>query len=294
MLFDRSDNPILPYMNQWFRSPFVDPLPFTAERFKPRDMIEALAYPAFWAFQPTALVSELPVRDARFAIAYVASLGTLACYLLRWRTCTSPLDRAGLLLSVFFATAFALWELAFSILRYLATLEVLTGTMVLIALRPLLEQRRLRMPLVIGCTLVGVVVMATAVYPDWGRMASPRPVAVRFPDIEPDSLVVLLDSSPMAYLAASVPPSIRFVGANNNLIKPGQRSLLSRQAEEMIRTQAGPLYGLEDPSEAPGIADQTLNYYGLARRRCSQVVSNLDNDAIRLCRLTTTHGNPSS
>ncbi len=294
MLFHRYDNPILPYMNQWFRSPFVDPLPFTDERFKPRDLVEALAYPGFWAFRPTTLVSELPVRDARFAIAYVASLVTLACYLLRWRTCASSLDRAGLLLSVFFATAFALWELAFSILRYLALLELLTGTMVLIALRPLLEQRRLRMPLVIGCTLVGIVVMATAVYPDWGRMASPRPVAVRFPDIEPDSLVVLLDSAPVAYLADWVPPSIPFVGANNNLIKPGQQSLLSRQAEEMIRTHAGPLYGLEAPSEAPGIADQTLAYYGLARKGCSQVVSNLDNDAIRLCRLTTAPGNSPS
>jgi hypothetical protein len=292
MLFHRYDNPILPYMNQWFRSPFVEPLPFTDERFKPRDLVEALAYPGFWAFQPTTLVSELPARDARFAIAYVAAVGTLAGYLLRWRTCTAGLDRVGLLLSVFFATAFALWELVFSILRYLATLELLTGTMVLIALQPLLEQRRLRMPLIIGCTLVGGVVMATAVYPNWGRMASPRPVAVRFPDIEPGSLVVLLDPSPMAYLADSVPPSIPFVGANNNLIKPGQRSLLSRQAEEMIRTHAGPLYGLENPSEAPGIADQTLGYYGLARSGCSQVVSNLDNDAIRVCRLTTARGNP--
>jgi hypothetical protein len=294
LLFERYRNPILPYMNQWFRSPFVDPLAFTDERFKPHGLIQAVTYPVFWAVRPVTLVSELPVRDARFAIAWLALLGLLACHVLRRRAIVPCVNRAGLLLSVFFAAGFAFWELASSVFRYLATLELLAGTMVLIALRPLLERRRLRVPIALGCAAAGVAVAATAVYPDWGRMTSPRPVRIAMPDIEPGSLVILLDRSPMAYLADAVPPAIPFVGANNNLIQPGKGGLLSRQAEDMIRTHAGPLYGLEEPSESPGIADQTLAYYGLARDGCAPVASNLDDNAIRLCRLTAAHSHPPS
>ena len=293
VLFDRYQNPILPYMNHWFHSPFVDRLSFTDERFKPRDAIQALAYPFFWAFQPRTLVSELPVRDARFALAYVALFGMLIWHVAHRRTAASCLDRAGLLLSIFFATAFALWEFMFSILRYLATLELLTGTVVLIALRPVLLRPRARPLLAFGCTALGIIVVATTVYPDWGRMASPRPVRIRLPELEPGGLVVLLDPSPMAYLADQVAVAIPFVGANNNLIKPGGGGLLSRQAEEMIRTHSGPLYGLEDSAEAPGVADETLEYYGLVRSGCSQVISNLDQDVIRLCRLRMAHSDPS-
>ena len=123
------------------------------------------------------------------------------------------------------------------------------------------------------------------IYPDWRRLPSASPVQVEFPTIEADSLVVLLDPSPMAYLANRVPPAIRFVGANNNLVQPGRGGLLSRQAEIAIRTHGGPLYGLEDPAEAPGIADRTLAFYRLRRDGCGQISSNLDDNAIRLCRL---------
>jgi hypothetical protein len=294
LLFERYHNPILPYMNQWFRSPFVDPLPFTDERFKPRDLAQAMAYPVFWAIRPATLVSELPVRDARFAIAWLASLACLACHVLRRRHSAPCVNRAGLLLSVFFVAALVLWELVFSVFRYLATLELLTGTMVLVALRPLLERPRFRVPLGLGCTAAGIAVAAIAVYPDWGRMDSPRPVRITLPPIEPGSLVILLDPSPMAYLADLVPPAIRFIGVNNNLIQPGQDGPLARQADTMIRSHSGPLYGLEEPSESPGIADRTLAYYGLARDGCAQVVSNLDDNAIRLCRLTAAHRHPPS
>ena len=293
VLFDRYRNPILPYLNNWFHSPFVDPLPFTDERFKPRDLLQALAYPAFWAIRPTTLVNELPMRDARFAVACVASLGTIGYHALCRRADAPPTDR-GLLLSVFFVSAFAVWELAFSVLRYLAPLELLTGTMVLIALRPLLARPRARIPVALGCAALGAAVTAATVYPDWGRTPAPRPVQISLPALTPNSLVILLDPSPMAYLADLVSPAIPFVGANNNLIQPGRGGLLARQAENMIRAHAGPLYGLEEPSESPGIADQTLAYYGLARNGCSPVVSDLDNNAIRLCRLTTAHGHSPS
>jgi hypothetical protein len=267
-------------MNQWFHSPFVDPIPYTEERFKPQSLLQALAYPFFWAFRPTTRVSELPLRDPRFALAYVALLAVVTRQVLHSRK-----DRCGAVLCIFVSTAFALWELAFSSLRYLATLELITGTLVLLALRPLLEKPTLRFVTSVGFIVLGIAVQAVTLYPDWGRMPAPSPVRVTMPAMEPGSLVILLDQSAMAYLANSVPPAIPFVGTDNNLTLLGDRGLLARQAETMIRSHTGPLYGLENPVENPEVADSTLDYYGLRRGHCTQVISNLDNDAIRLCRL---------
>jgi hypothetical protein len=277
-------NPILPFLNQVFHSPFVDPRPFTDDRFLPRGPVMALAYPFYWAAHARALVSELPVRDPRFAIAYVA-VATLAARALRRPSGGDGSSRTGTMLVLFFAVSFALWEMQFSVLRYLATLELLSGAVVLVALRPLLIRPGIRAPVALGVVGLCAVVQAATVYPDWGRMAGKQPMLVRLPALEANALVVLLDPAPMAYLADLLPPAVRLVGANNNLIQPGGNGVLAHQAETAIRSYAGPLYGLEDPAESPGVADRTLTYYRLRRGNCSPVESNLDNNAIHLCRL---------
>ena len=271
-------------MNQLFHSPFVAPRSYTDARFFPRDPAMALAYPFYWAAHARALASELRVRDPRFAIAYVAVV-VAAAQALRRRNGDVGGARAGTLLVVFFTLSFVLWEVQFSVLRYLATLELLSGAVALVALRPLLLRAGLRGPVAVSFVCLCAVVQAITIYPNWARMEGTLPIRVRPPALEANAVVVLLDPSPMAYLADGLPPSIRFIGANNNLIQPGGVGLLANQAEAAIRTHAGPLYGLEDPTESPCIADRTLAYYRLRRGTCSAVQSNLDNNAIRLCRL---------
>lgn len=281
-LYRNFGNPVLPYLNQVFHSTFVDPLSFADTRFLPRSAVMALAYPFYWAAQPSTLISELPARDPRFAIAYVA-LVALGVQALRGRA--EGGSRAGTMLAVFFAVTFALWEAQFSCLRYLATLELLTGAVALMALRPLLLRPGLRVPVALVFVALCAGVQAVTIYPDWGRMAAPLPQRASLPAVEPDAMVVLLDPAPMAYLASLLPTSVRLVGANNNLVQPGGRSLLAQRAARAIRSHEGPLYGLEDPAEAPGAADRTLAYYRLRRGTCAPVQSNLDNNAILWCRL---------
>ena len=284
LLYRHFGNPILPFMNQVFHSAFVDPLPFTDDRFFPRGHWMALAYPFYWAAHARALASELPVRDPRFAITYVA-VAALAVRALRRPSDGDGCSRAGTLLVLFFALSFALWEVQFAILRYLAPLELLSGAVMLVALRPLLIRPGTRAPVALAFVALCAAVQAMTVYPNWGRMQGTLPMRDRLPALEANALVVLLDRSPMAYLAELLPPLVRFVGANNNLIQPGGKGLLAHQAETAIRSHTGPLYGLEDPVESPGAADRTLGYYRLRRGNCSRVESNLDNNAIHLCRL---------
>jgi len=285
LLYRHFGNPMLPYLNQVFRSPFVDPLPFTDGRFFPRGITMALAYPFYWAAQPRALASELLVRDPRFAIAYVA-LASIAVRALRRRLDGRSGNRSAAMLAVFFSGTFALWEMQFSVLRYLAALELLTGAIVLTALRPWLTRPGIRAPVALAFVALCVGTQAMTIYPNWGRMAAPLPMRASLPTaVEPDAMVVLLDGAPMAYLADLFPATVRLVGANNNLVRPGGGNLLARQAAAAIRNHEGPLYGLQDQVESPGTADRTLAYYELRRGPCAPVESNLDNNAIQWCRL---------
>jgi hypothetical protein len=289
VLYRHFGNPILPFMNHVFHSPFVDPRPFTDDRFLPKGPAMILAFPFYWAAQARAVAGELPMRDPRFAIAFVA-VASLAARALRLPSGGDGSSRAGTLLVLFFAISFAVWEAQFAILRYLAVLELLSGAVVLVALQPLLIRPGARVPVALGFVALCAVAQAMTVYPNWGRMEGTPPMRTRLPALEANAMVVLLDPSPMAYLADLLPPSVRFVGANNNLIRPGGDALLARTAETAIRSHTGPIYGLEDPVESPGAADWTLMYFRLRRGNCSLVESNLDNNAIHLCRLWPASG----
>lgn len=281
-LWQRFDNPVFPYFNDLFRSSWGEPGRMADVRFMPRSAVQALFYPLFWAFTRQTLVTELPMRDPRIALGWIAVLAFAVQAV--WQRRYAP--RGVAMLSAFWVVTYVAWETCFSIARYLATMELFSGILIMTALWPLLA--RLAGEWQRACsTALALVLIAVTVYPDWGR-ASPgdQAVAVELPSLPADSLVVLLDSSPMAYVAAFAMPGTRFVGTNNNLVHPGGRTLLARQVEAAIRTYPGPLWGLEMPRESPGVADATLRAYALRRgSECAPVRSNLDGDGILACPL---------
>ena len=285
-LWARTGDPVFPYFNQIFHSPWATAAANTDTRFLPRDTVQALAYPLFWAFTPSRLVSELPARDPRILLGWLAvlAIGARAAWRRRW-----PAPGLVAPLAVW-VVGYTLWEAQFSILRYLATLELLSGPLLLAALGPPLARMPARRSIPALAALAAALAAMT-VYPGWGRApAGPQAVSVRLPALVPGSLVVLLDPSPMAYAAAFAPRDVRFVGANNNLVRPGGGTALDHAVAAAIVHQAGPLWGL---AEDPKTANATLRAYGLARAPgCVRVRSNLDGNAILACPLTRTPASP--
>ncbi len=275
-------NPLFPYFNQLFQSPLLPPAAIADTRFLPHSLGQALAYPFIWGFTRHHVVAELTLRDPRLALALLAGL---VCALPPWPKRGIGLGRRDACLLVFCGTGFVLWEAQFSILRYLAPIELLSGLPVLLALRRL--ARPARVPALLAAVLLACA--AVTIYPDWGR-ASPADTAasVLLPPLPADAMVLLLTSDPMAYVAAYAAPSVRFVGIENNLIHPGNGSLLERRIEQAVRGHRGPLYGLEVP-DAGGPADAALRHYGLRRRLpCAAVRTNLEQDGLRICALAPT------
>ncbi len=130
-LYLKFGNPIFPFFNNVFRSPFYPPVQISTEYLKPNGALETLFYPFYWAFEVQRRVWEGPNREPRFAVAYVAVVLAVLVALAarRWARApgTEDSERSGKLVLGFFAIAFVVWEAQFSIYRYLFPLEMIAG-----------------------------------------------------------------------------------------------------------------------------------------------------------------------
>lgn len=286
-LWRHTGNPLFPYFNELFRSPWAPPKAMTDTRFLPGNLWQAALFPALWAFQASTASAELPVRDPRLLLGLIACLALALIGAIRRSKSEAP--ERGLL--AFWLVAFAAWEARFGILRYAAVLELLSGipiALLLVRIRQWGSRGEAAPPVAIALplALLTACLMAFTVYPHWGR-APPGPLAADVrPPFRAGDLVLLLDPAPMAYVAAFSPPGVRFAGVNNNLIRPGGGTALDHAVVRAILQEPGPLWGIESPRDERGEADRALGFYGLERSRpCVALRSNLDANALRACRL---------
>lgn len=290
--FQSYGNPLFPFMNHVFRSDLVDHHAWTDLRFMPKSMLMALFYPAYWAIQESTLVCELNMRDARILIGLVSALLVLGAYVLRLlrQRATAPavVETLGLHVAVMFIGSFVLWEYVWSIYRYLSVLECLVGVLLMIALTRVLGRRGHQGSVLIALAAIMAVTMATTHYPWWSRaQRTGRVFSAQLPSIEPNAMVVLLDPYAYSFLVPSMPESVRVVGANSNLVRPGSWGRLEKIIEDAIREHRGPLWGMEYPDAFPGVADTTLKHHRLERdAQCVLVDTNIEaRPIVRACHL---------
>ena len=276
-------NPIFPYMNNLFHSDLIALGSWTDGRFMPKTTLMALVYPAHWAFHRSTDVSELPMRDPRILLGCASALVVVLAFAGRWlRERTAPsigsFDSLALFLGIAFLVSYALWETVWSIYRYLAIQESLCGVLLLAALRIAFGPRGKPLLLSGLFALAAVWTVRTTQYPWWDR--APRgaeAISVQLPPLEPNAMVLFLDSQPYAYLVPSMPISARAIGVNNNLVHPGASGRLWSMIEAAVRDHRGPLWGVEDPADDPGVADVSLSSLRLARdSECFPLITNME------------------
>jgi hypothetical protein len=184
--------------------------------------------------------------------------------------------------------SYALWEKVWSIYRYLAVQESLTGVLILAGL-PILFGMRARSWLMSGLLAIIVIwTVRTTIYPWWDRtQRGPQAISVELPPIEPDAMVLFLDYPPYAYVVPSLPNSARAIGVMSSLAYPGSPGTLWSIIETAVRDHQGPLWGIEDPKDSPGVADATLSSLHLARDvECAPLVTNMEiGQPVKICRL---------
>jgi hypothetical protein len=229
-------------------------------------------------------IGESYVRDPRIAIALVCDLLLLVSI---WRRRSWQVDRNLVFVAIFFLASLVAWELEFSILRYLSFIELITGTLMAAALVRFASSPPIRRLAPAMLSVLLLALLAVTVAPQLARAKhSTAAIVSSIPKLPDDALVILSDASPLAYLAMFEPPYIPFIGANNTIVTLGGTSRLDRLAAAAIKNHKGSTWELASPEDSPERADQTISAYGLARRDCIRLTSNLaDSGRVRLCRV---------
>jgi hypothetical protein len=287
-LYDAFGSPLFPYFNGIFQSPWWESREILPHAFGPRTWGQALLYP-FEMLHMNSLSSEPDLRDWHLPLLYAA--GILFLVKRAWVTLRRPstVDRIAesqavltdieRLLLAYAAFFYLLWLGLHSIYRYLIQLELISGCVFLILCRQLVARARLA-PVLIA---VLMTVWLTKWNPSWGRVDfGPRFFDVHIPRLSRDALVLLGSGEPMAYLIPFFPPGTRFVGIDNNIIRPGVRTLLNKRVLDVLNAHKGDLYVI-DLAVKERLA--VLGSYGLRvdDSSCRQISSNMDPGGISLC-----------
>jgi hypothetical protein len=256
-------NPVFPMFNHVFRSPFAPASSVIDATFLPRDWSGIVTYPWHWLVGDTTPATEVPLIDRRYPIALAAAImvaiGGIARGDRRDARCG-----AAMLVAAFAMITYLVWLFAFSILRYLVTIELLSGVLLLAALRLMPAARNRWIPIVM--TAAAALLSTTTQHAGWGRapftadwFGARGMTAVH----RPGTVYVLPGDTPLGFLIHSFPDDARFVRVGGTFpLTRGDE--LGARAGRMIRAAPFLRSLAEAPTSGDGIA--TLLRFGLTIR----------------------------
>ncbi|HEY0660385.1 MAG TPA: hypothetical protein VGD21_03550 [Lysobacter sp.] len=273
-LWSLYENPLFPYFNHWFHSQYALPQAWNDTRFLPQNFGDALLAP-LKLLRNSKHFSEVNLADPRLFLGWMALIATAVA---TWRASQGGVGEQGhgrRLLTpvlVFCAVSYAVWVFGYSIYRYALPLELLFSLFIVgfVSALPTTRKRWL-----ITLAVCALVMIAGTNRPSWWRQkfASPM-ISVEFPDLPPDSLVLIDTNEPIGHAAAFLPVSISAVAIGNSFIQPTACTKLQLKVLSAIEQQSGAIYLLQPTGTDP--ASGHLARYGLERRgACLPVADSL-------------------
>jgi len=310
-LWQTYGNPFFPMFNGIFHSPYAAPESYADHRFLPRGLMERLAFPFFFARDAARAGVKLPVHDYRYVAAFVGFIAAGVVYAVQ-RLKRLPAEVPATLMPRNVAwfligltvLAYVIWEMAFSVSRYLLPLDLLLP-LVGLAVLQVLGFTSLRFVAAWGAGFLLLTV--TASHPWHGEFRwDSHLLAVDLPAIaHPDeSMVLLAGTAPLSYLIPAFPQQIPFVrisledgfgaAASGGITAIDSSAILARRARDAVRSHRGDLYVLFGVTEGTrktegAIVGETLRRLSLRMlpSSCRAVVPSLryEHQSFWLCGL---------
>ena len=289
-MYEKFGNPIFPYFNHWFRSPWWDAVPL-GSGYGPQSVAEWAVFPFRLFRYNTGMVGELAFRDWRIPFVFAAAALALAAFGLK-KILTR--NAAGFprppwewrFVAVFWFLSFVFWTAEHSVYRYVVPLELFSGAMAIAFFcLPLPAAGRLA-----GALVVTGFIVAKTLYPvTWRVPFGEHFFALNLPRLPSDALVLFVEDAPFAYVIPFLDGGARFVGVRNNLTAPWREHLVAKEIGQAIEKHSGPLFSMQS-SKGPG--DDVLSAYQLKKRldKCTVIDTNMTMGPIKLCELTRSAG----
>ena len=283
-LFQEYQNPLFPFFNGFFKSPYFAPINWTYWGRVPHSFYDALSYPFQWATTGVQRTCELAFRDLRFAILSILFFITLIITGTRiFIHHIYPVRSNKLDLIMFFIISYCIWLVVISAQRYIVVLELLTGLITVLLIETIIKIRRY---IILAGIIAAVVLVATTQAPDWGRAPwnstwfdTKVPVELTINN----QMFIMLGNEPISYLIPSFPPDAQFVRIVNNFSLAPK---MDERIRQTINTQRGPIYSFKH-LELNDQEIKLLQSYGLKRSsgECIQLNSKAYPGTITICPL---------
>jgi hypothetical protein len=250
VLWKNFNNPIFPYYNKFFKSPYYDFINFSDTRFLPRDLFQILFYPLYFLKEPR-LVSEAGFRDVRLALCYI--LFALFLYMVFYKWMIRKYGHQEFLIRLehpdsfknsfhfiifFFVISYILWQNMFSIYRYLLPLELLSPVFIILIIKYIFPFQRVFMRLSLGIFIFIILTMSPM---NWGRVAwSDNYFGVELPPIKKidHATIIMAGDDPLSYVIPFFPKGTRFVNVKSNFIKPSSSKLWHEKIKMILQDQS--------------------------------------------------------
>jgi hypothetical protein len=248
-------NPFAPASNPVFHSDWFPPA-FVMHNFKLYSWLDIATFPFYWSRLNRWVVTEIDFRDARFAIALI--LGTIftltaVCRSLSRATNGLPSrlseqDRCVLFIFIFIIVSYIIWIVQLTTLRFAIPIEVLTGSIIVLALEMLPQffprSRDSQLVPIASSLLILAALSLSTIYPDWGRLPyGDRVFSVRVPQIPPNSLIIV-NAQPHAFVLPFVEePGMAAVGATSVTVRGYEIFYI---VKKRISEHVGPLFVLNN------------------------------------------------
>ena len=243
LLYRKFGNPIFPFMNAWFRSPYFPPLDTVAERFAPHGIANILALPFRMVLPVPWIYVEFAAPDVRFAAGAVLllSLGALALRSESGRAWLSKVQTTDRKLFAFFAASLALWLYSSANGRYGLLVLFLAGVCLARLVDLLLPPRAARNALLAIAVLQATVCVVAA--PVRGWITSPwshdwYPVSVPETGKSDRAVFFTVETLSLSALAPFLNPGASFVNLRGQYsIRPGGPAW--QRVEALLQMEGG-------------------------------------------------------
>jgi hypothetical protein len=254
-------NPVFPYFNNFFRSPdYPQAVALYDRHYIPHSLMQAIGYPLRWT-QIQMATTEVPFRDIRFALLMVLGIAAAVAFARRGNgLATTP----GRRLAAFFAMAFCLWMVEWSIQRYLVVLELLIGPLVVVLLQwsGFFDAVRGRAVTAVAAVLA-VACLATVRAPDWGHLGWRKDwYEVTIPPPGGTHPLYFLAGAPLSYVVPELPRGSTAIGVIpwEDIPSWGDTVFLRRIHDLLGRAQDGAIWAMVSGEFPDGFGRQMAEY----------------------------------
>jgi hypothetical protein len=250
-LWREFENPFFPFYNDVFKSAWADPRSYADRSMVPQTALEAFTRPFMFGQVNEYTKGQNSFRDLRYAILYVVlALYTVVWLWRRFRTWRVPrrkpipaLPIELRFLLVFFLASFVAWEAMFSIIRYTAALELLAPVLIVVIGAEMIGHHGARVTLLAATSTVIILASVRPIQHErvkWGE----KFWEVQVPTLPhpQNSIIILANTRPWAYLIPAFPREVRWLSVDNNLTSPKQTSKMQDEIKRILAKHDGEIY----------------------------------------------------